>query len=108
MMAKRCCFLAVAALLLQSLNHLSCLLQYSLQSPSLTQMCGSETTTKPRGGALAALWPPRDTLTPLAALRGDLAFYTPGNPGSTLATHVRLMQAEGSNTLSQNLHVTIQ
>ncbi|KFA69111.1 hypothetical protein S40285_00064 [Stachybotrys chlorohalonatus IBT 40285] len=70
-------------------------------------MCGSETTTKPRGGALAALWPPRDTLTPLAALRGDLAFYTPGNPGSTLATHVRLMQAEGSNTLSQNLHVTI-
>ncbi|VUC37372.1 unnamed protein product [Clonostachys rosea] len=58
-------------------------------------MCGPETTNRPRGGALAALSPPS---TPVSHLRstlcGDLAFHTPGNPGSTNATHARLTPEE--------------
>ncbi|KAL3953420.1 hypothetical protein ACCO45_013363 [Purpureocillium lilacinum] len=55
-------------------------------------MCGPENTNRPRGGALVALGPPLGVGSPgsLASIRGDLAFLTPGNPGSAEATHARL------------------
>lgn len=55
-------------------------------------MCGPEDTDRPRGGALAALGPPGPVAGAPAvhALRGDLAFHTPGSPGSAAATHARL------------------
>ncbi|KAL0932671.1 uncharacterized protein CTRU02_211634 [Colletotrichum truncatum] len=52
-------------------------------------MCGPDTCTKPRGGALAVL---NQSSSPTTAirLRGDLSFHTPGKPSSPFATHVRL------------------
>ncbi|KZL85830.1 hypothetical protein CI238_05749 [Colletotrichum incanum] len=56
-------------------------------------MCGPDTCTKPRGGALAVLNQPFSqpgaTETRLR-LRGDLAFHTPGKPSSPFATHARI------------------
>ncbi|KAM5356567.1 hypothetical protein ACJ41O_003213 [Fusarium nematophilum] len=56
-------------------------------------MCGPENTNRPRGGALVALAPIDD----LSNLRGDLAFHTPGSPGSASATHARLTPSDESN-----------
>ncbi|KAF9872115.1 hypothetical protein CkaCkLH20_10452 [Colletotrichum karsti] len=58
-------------------------------------MCGPDTCTKPRGGALAVLnQPPCQTDSPtstsLHTLQGDLAFHTPGKPSSPFATHARI------------------
>ncbi|UNI17897.1 hypothetical protein JDV02_004206 [Purpureocillium takamizusanense] len=55
-------------------------------------MCGPENTNRPRGGALVALGPPLspDRPSSTASIHGDLAFHTPGNPGSAEATHARL------------------
>ncbi|OAA51949.1 hypothetical protein NOR_00542 [Metarhizium rileyi] len=55
-------------------------------------MCGPEVTNRPRGGALAALAAPRHEADsrPGRFIRADLAFHTPGQPGSTKATHARL------------------
>ncbi|KAF4470219.1 hypothetical protein FALBO_2891 [Fusarium albosuccineum] len=58
-------------------------------------MCGPENTNRPRGGALVALNPPMNSLS--SNLRGDLAFHTPGSPGSTSATHARLTPSEECN-----------
>ncbi|GKT67030.1 hypothetical protein ColTof3_14369 [Colletotrichum tofieldiae] len=56
-------------------------------------MCGPDTCTKPRGGALAVLnhpfTQPGATKTS-PKLRGDLAFHTPGKPSSPFATHARI------------------
>ncbi|KAH7309532.1 hypothetical protein B0I35DRAFT_440190 [Stachybotrys elegans] len=51
-------------------------------------MCGPENTNRPRGGAIVALGPP-GIPGPLQ-LGGDLAFHTPGSPGSLTASHARL------------------
>ncbi|KAK5996108.1 hypothetical protein PT974_04535 [Cladobotryum mycophilum] len=78
-------------------------------------MCGPENTNRPRGGALVALCPPALAATmPTSAspfsgvIRGDLAFHTPGFPGSTEATHARLTP-ENALDLGQlsDLHIVI-
>ncbi|SPJ86808.1 uncharacterized protein FTOL_11833 [Fusarium torulosum] len=51
-------------------------------------MCGPENTNRPRGGALAALNPPINSIS--SNICGDLAFHTPGSPSSSNATHARL------------------
>ncbi|KAK1995982.1 hypothetical protein LX36DRAFT_682688 [Colletotrichum falcatum] len=56
-------------------------------------MCGPDTCTKPRGGALAVLNHPLGQPGAAATcprLRGDLAFHTPGKPSSPFATHARI------------------
>ncbi|PHH65620.1 hypothetical protein CDD82_1655 [Ophiocordyceps australis] len=59
-------------------------------------MCGPETTTRPRGGALVALGPPSpardapETHQTGSRVYGDLIFHTPGKPESSQATHARL------------------
>ncbi|KAF5520239.1 hypothetical protein CGCA056_v008892 [Colletotrichum aenigma] len=56
-------------------------------------MCGPDTCTKPRGGALAVLNQPfcqPSSPTSLCKLRGDLSFHTPGKPSSPFATHARI------------------
>ncbi|KAK2028634.1 hypothetical protein LX32DRAFT_590249 [Colletotrichum zoysiae] len=67
-------------------------------------MCGPDTCTKPRGGALAVLnhpfSQPEETGT-IPRLRGDLAFHTPGKPSSPYATHARI--TGGSNCDLQSL-----
>ncbi|KAK9441543.1 hypothetical protein VB005_06184 [Metarhizium brunneum] len=59
-------------------------------------MCGPEVTNRPRGGALAALSAPKNghDVPSSCFTQGDLAFHTPGQPGSTEATHARLTPAE--------------
>ncbi|KAI9155143.1 hypothetical protein HJFPF1_07717 [Paramyrothecium foliicola] len=54
-------------------------------------MCGPENTNRPRGGALAALASPSSFP---SAVTGDLAFHTPGCPGSYEATHARWTPSE--------------
>ncbi|KND87479.1 hypothetical protein TOPH_07919 [Tolypocladium ophioglossoides CBS 100239] len=68
---------------LLSLNSRACVHDQPLD------MCGPD-TDRPRGGALAALGPPRGGSHGVHILCGDLAFYTPGRPGSAAATHARL------------------
>ena len=73
-------------------------------------MCGPENTNRPRGGALAALTPP-PSISSLARspIRGDLAFHTPGSPGSVNATHARLtLDAEHAKSPLSDLFVVIQ
>ncbi|KAF4344356.1 hypothetical protein FBEOM_1750 [Fusarium beomiforme] len=55
-------------------------------------MCGPENTNRPRGGALAALNPPINSIS--SNICGDLAFHTPGSPSSSRATHARLTPSE--------------
>ncbi|KAF5645262.1 uncharacterized protein FTJAE_2512 [Fusarium tjaetaba] len=55
-------------------------------------MCGPEFTNRPRGGALAALTPPINSIS--SNICGDLAFHTPGSPSSSRATHARLTPSE--------------
>ncbi|KAF5580023.1 hypothetical protein FPCIR_10853 [Fusarium pseudocircinatum] len=55
-------------------------------------MCGPEFTNRPRGGALAALNPPINSIS--SNICGDLAFHTPGSPSSSRATHARLTPSE--------------
>ncbi|KAF5979932.1 hypothetical protein FCOIX_5060 [Fusarium coicis] len=55
-------------------------------------MCGPEFTNRPRGGALAALNPPVNSIS--SNICGDLAFHTPGSPSSSRATHARLTPSE--------------
>ncbi|TVY77767.1 hypothetical protein Focb16_v007830 [Fusarium oxysporum f. sp. cubense] len=55
-------------------------------------MCGPEYTNRPRGGALAALNPPINSIS--SNICGDLAFHTPGSPSSSRATHARLTPSE--------------
>ncbi|KAF5025111.1 hypothetical protein F66182_2812 [Fusarium sp. NRRL 66182] len=57
-------------------------------------MCGPENTNRPRGGALATLNPPIDSISSLSSICGDLAFHTPGRPASPHATHARLTPSE--------------
>ncbi|GAB0134687.1 hypothetical protein EsDP_00003048 [Epichloe bromicola] len=57
-------------------------------------MCGPEVTSRPRGGALAALSAPRNDSLCHLSLQGDLAFHTPGQPGSAEATHARFTPSE--------------
>ncbi|KAG6018256.1 hypothetical protein E4U41_003990 [Claviceps citrina] len=57
-------------------------------------MCGQEATDRPRGGALAALSAPGSDPQSRTSLRGDLAFHTPGEPGSCRATHARFTPGE--------------
>ncbi|KAH6975336.1 hypothetical protein BKA56DRAFT_88013 [Ilyonectria sp. MPI-CAGE-AT-0026] len=57
-------------------------------------MCGPENTNRPRGGALVALNPPIANVSPPGNVCGDLAFHTPGSPGSATATHARLTPNE--------------
>lgn len=74
-------------------------------------MCGPEVTGRPRGGALAALSAPRNDSLCHLSLQGDLAFHTPGQPGSTEATHARFTPSErGGLTLGDvdSLRVVIQ
>lgn len=53
-------------------------------------MCGPDMSNRPRGGALAVLNPTTTVESNvLRRLHGDLAFHTPGNPGSSTATHAR-------------------
>ncbi|OHF03906.1 hypothetical protein CORC01_00768 [Colletotrichum orchidophilum] len=66
-------------------------------------MCGPDTCTKPRGGALAVLNQPCSQPSPSALnprIRGDLAFHTPGKPGCTFATHARITGGEGCDLQS--------
>ncbi|WYZ46749.1 hypothetical protein EsH8_IX_000974 [Colletotrichum jinshuiense] len=66
-------------------------------------MCGPDTCTKPRGGALAVLNHPFSQHTSSASsyrLRGDLAFHTPGKPGSSFATHARITSGENCDVQS--------
>ncbi|KPM36589.1 hypothetical protein AK830_g9968 [Neonectria ditissima] len=71
-------------------------------------MCGPENTNRPRGGALVALNAPITSPTPQGNVCGDLAFHTPGSPGSTTATHARLTPNEACDmTELSNLHVVI-
>lgn len=58
-------------------------------------MCGHDTSNRPRGGALAVLNP---TMQDEPVFRGDLAFHTPGNPGSATATHARWTCEAGCTT----------
>ncbi|KAF5539850.1 hypothetical protein FMEXI_8708 [Fusarium mexicanum] len=55
-------------------------------------MCGPGYTNRPRGGALAALNPPINSIS--SNICGDLAFHTPGSPSSSRATHARLTPSE--------------
>lgn len=57
-------------------------------------MCGPEVNNRPRGGALVALSAPRNDTQCNTSIHGDLAFHTPGQPGSTEATHARLTPGE--------------
>ncbi|KAG6092198.1 hypothetical protein E4U30_005737 [Claviceps sp. LM220 group G6] len=57
-------------------------------------MCGPDITNRPRGGALAALTSAKRELSCHHVLEGDLAFHTPGQPGSCQATHARFTPSE--------------
>ncbi|KAG5972172.1 hypothetical protein E4U55_000887 [Claviceps digitariae] len=58
-------------------------------------MCGPDIANRPRGGALAALTPARQhSQCYSSSLQGDLAFHTPGHPGSSQATHARFTPSE--------------
>ncbi|KAL8302520.1 hypothetical protein RB597_002739 [Gaeumannomyces tritici] len=61
-------------------------------------MCGPDNSTKPRGGALVVL---RNAMAPEAtdgcAWSGELNFHTPGQPESSIATHVRVTAGDDSN-----------
>lgn len=57
-------------------------------------MCGPEFTNRPRGGALAALSAPNNKPHCTDCLNGDLAFHTPGQPGSSEATHARFTPSQ--------------
>ncbi|KAG5948160.1 hypothetical protein E4U53_006331 [Claviceps sorghi] len=57
-------------------------------------MCGPDMANRPRGGALAALVATRRPSPCQNSLQGDLAFHTPGHPGSSRATHLRLTPSE--------------
>lgn len=58
-------------------------------------MCGPEVTSKPRGGALAALMRPE---TPSKFVsQADLVFHSPSSPRSITATHMRLTPADGAS-----------
>ncbi|KAF7562793.1 hypothetical protein G7046_g1315 [Stylonectria norvegica] len=71
-------------------------------------MCGPENTNRPRGGALVALSPPLSNLGSQAIIRGDLAFFTPGSPESTKATHARLTPNEACQMASfSDLYIVI-
>lgn len=71
-------------------------------------MCGPEFTSKPRGGALAALSSPIDA-DRLRSICADLAFHTPGHPESNEATHARLTpDAEYDSSILSDLHIVIQ
>ncbi|KAF5137005.1 hypothetical protein E5D57_000780 [Metarhizium anisopliae] len=74
-------------------------------------MCGPEVTNRPRGGALAALSAPKNghDVPSSCFTQGDLAFHTPGQPGSTEATHARLTPAEACRLADvDKLRVVIQ
>ncbi|KAM0354269.1 hypothetical protein ACHAPU_001313 [Fusarium lateritium] len=69
-------------------------------------MCGPENTNRPRGGALAALNPPVNSIS--SNICGDLAFHTPGNPASSSATHARLTPNDECSVKSlSDLYVVI-
>ncbi|KAF4451137.1 hypothetical protein F53441_5836 [Fusarium austroafricanum] len=69
-------------------------------------MCGPENTNRPRGGALAALNPPINSVS--SNICGDLAFHTPGCPSSSSATHARLTPNEECSMKGfSDLHVVI-
>ncbi|KAF4786101.1 hypothetical protein HER10_EVM0013394 [Colletotrichum scovillei] len=73
-------------------------------------MCGPDTCTKPRGGALAVLNQPcsqHSPTTPKQRLRGDLAFHTPGQPGCSFATHARITGGEGCDLHSLSEMVVV-
>ncbi|KAG6309431.1 hypothetical protein E4U44_006939 [Claviceps purpurea] len=57
-------------------------------------MCGPDNTNRPRGGALAALTSANRLSSCHHVLEGDLAFHTPGQPGSCQATHARFTPSE--------------
>ncbi|KAG4267123.1 hypothetical protein FPRO06_10267 [Fusarium proliferatum] len=70
-------------------------------------MCGPENTNRPRGGALAALNPPNNSIS--SNICGDLAFHTPGSPSSSRATHARLTPGEECSIKGfSDLYVVIQ
>ncbi|KAL6407872.1 uncharacterized protein AUP68_08899 [Ilyonectria robusta] len=72
-------------------------------------MCGPENTNRPRGGALVALNPPVANASPPGNVCGDLAFHTPGSPGSATATHARLTPNEACDMKGlSDLYVVIQ
>ena len=75
-------------------------------------MCGPEDSSRPRGGALAALGPPSIVASSpnTRVLCGDLAFHTPGSPGSAAATHARLTPGAACDDMADlgALHVVIQ
>lgn len=78
------------------------------RSQTLYNMCGPEVTNRPRGGALAALSAPNGAKIS-GFLQGDLAFHTPGKPGSTEATHARLTPGEECGLVDlERLRVVIQ
>jgi hypothetical protein len=61
-------------------------------------MCGTDTSNKPRGGALAALSAPSIQQPSTDCLwNGELTFHTPGQPSSAVATHVRLTVGDHSS-----------
>ncbi|TEA18748.1 hypothetical protein C8034_v011974 [Colletotrichum sidae] len=72
-------------------------------------MCGPDTCTKPRGGALAVLNQPFLQSEPTSphALRGDLSFHTPGNPSCAFATHARITSDGDSKANSLNDMVVV-
>ncbi|KAL8372264.1 hypothetical protein RB595_001856 [Gaeumannomyces hyphopodioides] len=61
-------------------------------------MCGPDNSTKPRGGALVVL---RNAMAQEAtdgcAWSGELNFHTPGQPESSIATHVRVTAGDDSS-----------
>ncbi|KAF6786171.1 hypothetical protein CSOJ01_15463 [Colletotrichum sojae] len=66
-------------------------------------MCGPDTCTKPRGGALAVLNEPfsrPSSPEPAGRLRGDLSFHTPGKPKSMFATHARITSGAEHDLMS--------
>lgn len=72
-------------------------------------MCGPDTCTKPRGGALVALSPFYSSSASRPSLSGDLTFHTPGSPESVQATHARLVsQLNDINQDLSELSVIIQ
>ncbi|KAG6010353.1 hypothetical protein E4U21_006917 [Claviceps maximensis] len=71
-------------------------------------MCGPDTANRPRGGALAALTTAAHDSHSHNSLQGDLAFHTPGHPGSSQATHARFTPSQGCSLGDlDTMHVTI-